>query len=185
VTAVDAGLLALRDAPFDLLAALERRLQVARVDLAAGAAQFWTGLGFRLGDRWLVAPREDVREVVVPPALTRVPGARPWLLGVANVRGALLPVCDLRRLLGEEHHTMARGSRVLVYNSDRVPAGFLVDEVSGYRQFAPPDQRPELVEEGGALKPFLLGAFVREGHPWLALSLHKVAASDAFSRAGW
>jgi twitching motility protein PilI len=182
---VTADLLALRDSPFELLAALESRLQTARVDLAAGAAQFWTGLGFRLGERWLVAPREDVREVIVPPTLTRVPGARPWLLGLANVRGSLLPVCDLHRLLGEEHHTMARGARVLVYNSDRVPAGFLVDEVSGYRQFTPGDQRAEMIDEAGVLKPFALGGFVREGHPWLAVSLHKIVAGDAFNRAGW
>ena len=179
------ALRALRDDPFALLTALEDRFQTARVDLAAGAAQFWTGLGFRLGDRWLVAPREDVREVIVPPPLTRVPGARPWLLGLANVRGSLLPVCDVHRLLGEEHHTMARGARVLVYNSDRVPAGFLVDEVAGYRQFAPADQRPEIVAEAGILAPFLLGAFVREGQPWLALSLHKLAAGEAFNRVGW
>jgi twitching motility protein PilI len=176
---------ALRDKPFDLLAALEQRLQTSRVDLAAGAAQFWTGLGFRLGDRWCVAPREDVREVIIPPPLTRVPGARPWLLGLANMRGGLLPVCDLHRLLGEDHKTLARGSRVLVFNSDRVPAGFLVDEVSGYRQFSPPDQRPELTEEAGPLKPYLLGAFAREGQPWLAVSLHKIAQGDAFNRAGW
>jgi len=182
---VTTDLLALRDDPYGLLVALERRLQTARVDLAAGAAQFWTGLGFRLDQRWLVAPREDVREVIVPPALTRVPGARPWLLGIANVRGGLLPVCDLRRLLGEEHQTLARGARVLVYNSERVPAGFLVDEVAGYRQFAPADQRPELVADSGPLKPYLLGAFVREAQPWLALSLHKIAAGDAFNRAGW
>ena len=178
-------LLSLRDDPFELLAELERRLQTSRVDLAAGAAQYWTGLGFRLGDRWIVAPREDVREVIVTPPLTRVPGARPWLLGVANVRGGLLPVCDLTRLLGEEHHAMARSSRVLVYNNDRVPAGFLVDEVVGYRQFAPADQRMEMVAGSGNLKPYLLGAFVREGEPWHALSLHKVVAGEAFNRAGW
>jgi twitching motility protein PilI len=91
----------LRDDPFALLTAIEKRLQTARVDLAAGSAQYWTGLGFRLGDRWLVAPREDVREVIALPPLTRVPGARPWLLGLANVRGSLLPVCDVHRLLGE------------------------------------------------------------------------------------
>ena len=109
---------ALRDDPFALLSAMEQRLQTARVDLAAGAAQFWTGLGFRLGERWLVAPREDVREVIALPSLTRVPGARPWMLGLANVRGSLLPVCDLQRLLGEEHHTLARNCRVLVYNNE-------------------------------------------------------------------
>ena len=176
---------ALRDEPFDLLAALDQRLQEAKLDLAAGDAQFWTGLGFRLGEHWLVTPREDVREVIVPPPLTRVPGARPWLLGVANVRGSLLPVCDLRRLLGEEHNTMARKSRIMVYNSDRVPAGFLVDEVAGYRQFSAAEQRRELVNDSGPLKPYLLGGFVREAQPWLALSLHKVAASDAFSHAGF
>lgn len=175
----------LRNDPFELLAALEQRFQAARVDLAAGSAQFWTGLGFRLGDRWLVAPREDVREVITLPPLTRVPGGRPWLLGLANVRGGLLPICDVHRLLGEEHHTMARSSRVLVYASDRVPAGFLVDEVVGYRQFAPADQRPEIVAEAGALQPLLLGAFVRDGQPWLALSLHKLAGGDAFNRAGF
>lgn len=175
----------LRHDPFELLAALEQRFQAARVDLAAGSAQFWTGLGFRLGERWLVTPRDEVREVITLPPLTRVPGARPWLLGVANVRGGLLPVCDVRRLLGEEHHTMARSSRVLVYASDRVPAGFLVDEVVGYRQFAPADQRPELIAGSGDLAPHLLGAFVREGQPWLALSLHKLALGDAFNRAGW
>ena len=57
-----ADLLSLREDPFELLAEMERRLQTSRVDLAAGATQFWTGLGFRLGERWVVAPREDVRE---------------------------------------------------------------------------------------------------------------------------
>ena len=182
---MSSALTALRDDPFALLLALEQRLQTARVDLAAGSAQFWTGLGFRLGDRWLVAPREEVREVIALPPLARVPGARPWLLGLANVRGGLLPVCDLHRLLGEEHNALARNSRVLVYNSDRVPAGFLVDEVSGYRQFSPADQRKELVADAGVLTPFLLGAFVRESQPWLALSLHKVVMGESFNRAGW
>jgi twitching motility protein PilI len=182
---VSSTLSALRDKPFDLLVAFERRLQEAKLDFAAGAAQFWLGLGFRLGDKWCATPREDVREVILPPPMTRVPGARPWLLGVANVRGSLLPVCDLRRLLGEEHNTLARNSRVLVYNSPRIPAGFLVDEVAGYRQFAPADQRRELVAENAALASYLLGAFVREGQPWLALSLHKIADSEAFRHAGW
>jgi len=182
---VSSDFLALRDDPFALLLALEQRLQTARVDLAAGSTQFWTGLGFRLGERWLVAPREEVREVIALPALTRVPGSRPWLLGLANVRGGLLPVCDVHRLIGEEHNALARNSRVLVYNSDRIPAGFLVDEVSGYRQFAPGDQRMEMTADAGPLAPYLLGAFVRETQTWLAMSLHKLAMGDAFNRAGW
>jgi twitching motility protein PilI len=170
--------------PYELLFALENRLRVARLDIAAGQTQAWTGLGFRLREHWLVAPREDVREVITLPRTTRVPGAKPWLLGVANVRGNLLPITDLAQLLGRPWVPEHRDQRVLVFNSDRVPAGFLIDEITGYRQFAPSDQRHELAAGAGELAPYLLGGFAREGRNWLALSLHKLARSVAFTAAG-
>lgn len=177
---------ALRAQPFDLLLALEHRLRSARLDVnpASGETTSWTGLGFRLDGLWFVAPREDVREVSVMPRLTRIPGAKPWLLGVANVRGSLLPVTDLAQLFGMPQPVATRNQRVLVLNTETVPAGFLVDEVSGYRQFGTADQRHELVEGTGPLQPFLLGAFQRDGRDWLALSLRKLARSETFSYAG-
>ena len=52
------------------------------------------------GELYLVA-REEAREVLgVPAPLTRVPGAKSWILGLANVRGQLLPIIDLRAYLG-------------------------------------------------------------------------------------
>ncbi|HWU67527.1 MAG TPA: chemotaxis protein CheW [Stenotrophobium sp.] len=174
----------LRDQPFDLLQRLESQLQVARLDVVAGQAQGWTGLGFRLGDTWLVAPRDDVREIIAPPKLTRIPNAKPWLLGVANVRGALLGVIDLNHFLGAETATASRAQRLLVYNSDRVPVGFLVDEIVGHRQFTANEQRAELPEGSEPFLPYLLGAFVRDGQPWLAFSLHKLAMADTFGHAG-
>jgi twitching motility protein PilI len=177
-------LMALAGQPFELLYALENRLRAARLDIAAGQTQSWTGLGFRLGEHWLVAPREDVREVITLPKVTRVPGGKPWLLGVANVRGNLLPVTDLGQMLGRPRQPEHRDQRVLVFNSERVPAGVLVDEVAGYRQFAPSDQRHELAQAGGELEPYLLGGFAREGRNWLVLSLYKLTGSQAFTVAG-
>ena len=66
-----------------------------------------------------------------------------------------------------------------------MPFGFLVDEVGGHRRFTPGEQRHALVEAHPGLKPFLFGAFVREGQPWLALSLHRAIESDAFKHVGW
>ena len=163
---------ALLDRPFDLLLALEARVRATKLDVAAGQTQSWTGLAFRLRDLWLLAPREDVREVIVPPRLTRVPGAKPWMLGVANVRGSLLPVTDLGSLLGWPPST------------ERLPAGLLVDEVAGYRSFAPADQHPDSVDDVPALKPYLLGAFLREGRRWRVLSLHRLTRDPAFAQAG-
>lgn len=170
--------------PFELLWELETRLRAARLDVASGQTQSWTGLAFRLRELWLVAPRDEIREVIAPPKLTGVPGARPWLLGVANVRGGLLPVTDLGQFLGEARLQEQREQRVLVYNSERIPAGLLVDEVSGYRQFAPSDQQHALAAGGGALAPYLIGGFAREGRDWLAFSLHKLVHSSAFTAAG-
>ena len=42
----------------------------------------------------------DVAEVTASRRVTRLPGAPPWLAGVANWRGRMLPVLDLRPLLG-------------------------------------------------------------------------------------
>ncbi len=181
---MSADLAQLRETPFDLLLELESRIRHARLDVVAGQAPAWVGLGFRLRDRWCVAPRDDVREVIITPRLSRVPGTKPWLQGIANVRGSLLPVTDLGELVGEPRITSDRANRVLVFNSDRVPAGFLVDEVVGYRQFVPADQRHELKGDAPNLAPYLLGAFAREGRPWYVISLRKLTAAPEFVNAG-
>lgn len=174
---------AMRDDPFGQLLMLEERLRAARLDMVAGEAQTWTGMGFRIGDRWLVAPREDVREVILPPPTTRVPNARGWVRGLANVRGGLLAIVDLPGLLGLAESAHQRMQRVLVLNSKRNPVGLLVDEVAGYRQFAPNEQRAEIASAAQPFTPYLLGAFVREGQPWLAFSLHRLAQSETFRSA--
>lgn len=188
---------ALADRPFDLLMALEARLLASgEARGAQSARQEWTGLAFDIGDGHYLAPRADVREVMEPPPVTRVPGAKPWLSGVANVRGDLLPVVDLGRLLGRGGGMRTEASRVIVLNDDNVAAGFLVDAVGGFRSFAPDDQRHELVaggagedgarQAGDAADPadFVLGAFVRDGTVWQVFSLRKLAADPAFRDAG-
>lgn len=51
---------------------------------------------FRLGTREYATPLADVREVVRLPELADLPGMRPPLAGVLDLRGAALPVLDLR-----------------------------------------------------------------------------------------
>lgn len=183
---------ALADRPFELLAALEARLigsGEARMTPAGGAE--WTGLAFQLGDEHYLAPRADVREVMESPAVTRVPGARPWLVGIANVRGELLPVVDLARLVTGQPVRRSESSRVIVLNDDAVAAGFLVDGVAGFRSFLPEDQRHELAatpardeDTDADIETFVLGAFVRDGSAWRVFSLRKLAAAPVFRDAG-
>ncbi|MBY8965602.1 purine-binding chemotaxis protein CheW [Algiphilus sp. NNCM1] len=175
------ALRALRDQPFALLAQLDQQMRAARFE--AGEEQFWTGLAFRLGDDAFVIPRSEAGEVLTLPAMTRVPGAADWLLGVANVRGDLLTVCDLRRLAGYPPTPPARDTRVIVFNQPQAAMGFVVDAVYGHRQFVPADQKHALADASEPpLRDWLLGAFVREGVSWRVLSLHRLAAAELLTQ---
>src|ERR1700758_2644588 len=101
--AEEVSLKSLRDRPFELLAELERRGRAvsAQGSQEGTAGREWVGVALRMaGDLDLVA-RGESREVLgVPAAMTRVPGAKGWIKGIANVRGQLLPIIDLRQFLG-------------------------------------------------------------------------------------
>ena len=171
--------------PFQLLVALEARVQTTRPDVVRRSNDVWLGLGFRIREHWCVAPREDVREIIPLPSLSRTPGGKPWLLGVANVRGGILAVADLAQFLGMPRKVPQSTTRVLIFNSAKMPVGLVVDEVAGYRQFTVGDQRHERAANAGALTPYLLGAFEREQEPWYAFSLHKLTQSPEFAHAGY
>jgi purine-binding chemotaxis protein CheW len=74
-----------------------------------------------------------VAEVGRAPAVTRVPGLPGWLAGVANWRGRILPILDLRPLLGAEATQLGSHGRLIVLsdNSGGVAVGLLVDAVDG------------------------------------------------------
>ena len=72
-------------------------------------------------------PVEDTREVVRLRTATRVPGAAAWIVGLLNVRGAVVAAGDLSRLAGGAE---ARGPVVLVEAGGR-RAGLRVDAVVG------------------------------------------------------
>ena len=134
----NATLKSLRDKPFELLRELERLARVALTGQGrdAGSEREWVGVAFRLSAENFLVAREETREVLgFPSVVTRVPGAKAWIRGIANVRGQLLPVVDLRAFLGSGATNTGRSTRVLVAHHREVPAGLLVDEVLGFRRF--------------------------------------------------
>jgi twitching motility protein PilI len=182
----EAPLKSLRDRPFELLAELERRGRAvsAQVSQEGAAGREWVGVALRMaGDLYLVA-REETREVLsLPPALTRVPGAKPWIKGLANVRGQLLPVIDLRQFLGSGTTPITRNTRVVVVNHREIPAGLLVDEVLGFRRFAEGEFTGDAPPTVARCERYLAGAFHRASEQWPVLSLRSVLESSAFSEA--
>jgi purine-binding chemotaxis protein CheW len=57
---------------------------------------------FNISDRLFGIEINHVKEVLKSPKITRLPNVKPQLLGVFNLRGTILPLMDLRYILGLE-----------------------------------------------------------------------------------
>jgi twitching motility protein PilI len=182
----DNSLRSLRDRPFELLKELEKRSRTVTPGSASGpdAAKEWVGVAFRMGGETFLVAREETREVLgYPAAVTRIPGAKGWVKGLANVRGQLLPLLDLRQFLGSGATASGRNTRIIVVNHRDVPAGLMVDEVLGFRRFAESDFNPDPPPTVIRCDPYLAGAFRRGGEVWPVLSLKSLVESQSFLQA--
>ena len=83
---------------------------------------------FRLGEQSFGFRLQDVSEIVRPPALAQMPLGPRSLLGLANLRGVVLPVVGLRRLLGLPDCAADEATRVIVIDRG-APVGFWVDRI--------------------------------------------------------
>ncbi len=182
----DLSLRSLRDRPFELLKELEKRSR----NVAAGstpeatAGREWVGVAFRMGGETFLIAREETREVLGYPAvITRIPGAKSWVKGLANVRGQLLPMLDLRQFLGSGAISPGRNTRVVAVNHREVPAGLIVDEVLGFRRFAESEFDAEAPPTVIRCEVYLAGAFRRGGEVWPVLSLKSLVESQSFLQA--
>lgn len=87
-------------------------------------------LTFRASGRLYALPAEDVREILLPPLLARAPLSPKPLLGLANLRGAVLPVASLRLLLNPMAEQTDMASQRVVVLEQTPPFGLLVDDVA-------------------------------------------------------
>ena len=176
----------LRDRPFELLKELEKRSRVNAVGAAAdaNAGREWVGVAFRMGGETFLVAREETREVLGYPAVvTRIPGAKPWVKGLANIRGQLLPMIDLRQFLGSGIAAAGRNTRIVVVNHREIPVGLMVDEVHGFRRFADKEFSADPPPTVIRCDNYLAGAFRRGGEVWPVLSLKALVESQGFLQA--
>lgn len=140
----------------------------------------WSGVIFRLGESRLTCSIERIQEILNPPATTPVPGAKPWILGLANVRGSLMTVVDLAWYLTGMRTPVTAHSRLLSTSMQKAPLGLLIDEVLGQRHFI----EGEASDSELAGSP-VLGGLVRRKHQvgkeeWHELELDKLFSSQEF-----
>jgi purine-binding chemotaxis protein CheW len=86
---------------------------------------------FTLGKDDFALDAGIVHELIRPLRLTRVPGAPAALAGLANLRGAALPVLDLRRVVRPDLEPATEPTRVVVAEAGE-PVGLMVDRIVAF-----------------------------------------------------
>lgn len=171
--------------PFDVLAGFERRSleHVAGLPEQLDAPGLWRGVGYRIGQRLLASGFDEVVEILPMPQLTPVPGAQPWMLGVANIRGNLLPVVDLRLFLEGERTVLHEGQRVLLVRQPGGNVAVTIDELFGQRSFLEEQISSHEALAEGRYSGFIDRAYKVGGHAWGVFSLDRLSRTPEFRQA--
>lgn len=170
--------------PFEILQALDVNFRANSSGLPVNKSvnDDWVGVGFQINKLQLLVRMDDVSEILPPPPTIRVPGVKFWVKGLANVRGSLMPVLDMKAFLYGQPTVIGKNSRILIVSKKGLTAGLLVEEVHGLRRFKPGEHRDEMDPDMGPIKPYLAGIFVDQVHRWNVFSVDKLVDTEQFLR---
>lgn len=156
------------DSAFQYLLDLARRSRSGAGALSSpreNSESLWSGIGFAVGEHHCVVPMGEVVEVLSEPPVTRLPGVKSWIKGVANVRGRLLPLMDLSAFLDSAAAGVHQHRRVMVLERGDIYIGLIVDDVFGMQHF-PADAYVETVDVPDSLQRFVSGGYQQASREW-------------------
>ena len=167
---------------FDKLLEYEKRSRGFSPDAQGPGtpADEWAGITFSLGDARLACNISRVSEILSCPQSTPVPGAKDWIIGLANVRGELLTVIDLAGFLTGQRSPITASSRLLATSLNKAPMGLLIDEVFGQRRFLHSDAEPAQLAEDSPLRGLVSRRHQIGSEMWHELDLDRLFNSADF-----
>jgi len=87
-------------------------------------------VGFVIGDEEYAVPILAIQEIIKPFSWTRVPQVPKYVLGVFNLRGAVIPLIDLRAKFGLSAKKHSDETRFIVMRHGDDVAGFVIDRLT-------------------------------------------------------
>ncbi|SDT46221.1 purine-binding chemotaxis protein CheW [Paenibacillaceae bacterium GAS479] len=118
---------------------------------------------FALGEEEYGIEVEKVKTVERMMPITRVPKTMPFVKGVVNLRGVVVPVIDLRGRFGLVEVEATDATRIIIVNSGELEVGFIVDQANDVTDINSDDIElpPEVV--GGIQAKYLRGVAKTDG----------------------
>jgi purine-binding chemotaxis protein CheW len=109
---------------------------------------------FLLGKEVYAFEITNLREVVLLTGVTYIPKSPPFVLGVINLRGRIVPVIDLKAFIGVSSPTLPVFNKAIILQSEAVVVGFPADEVTGAKEVPTSSLQYSLPALGGLTATF-------------------------------
>jgi purine-binding chemotaxis protein CheW len=137
-------------------------------------------LTFSAGARRYGVPLRNVIEIGMVLPVAPLPRVPEWLVGLANLRGHVIPVLDLGLLLDAGAPRMGGPGRLIVVRPADGEAfgGVIVDAVHRIRSFPPDSVRRPETDGGGVSQMYLAGLGEDDGEPVALLDMTRLLQSD-------
>ncbi len=148
--------------------------------VAAGENELLQLVSFVVGDEEFAVPILSVQEINRMMQITRVPQSPPFVEGVINLRGKIIPVINLRERFGMEKLDDSEDMRIIVVEvNDRV-IGFTVDRVNEVLRISADivDPAPQMVLSGGVDGDYVQGVGKLDDRLLILLSLERLFSDE-------
>ena len=124
--------------------------------------------GFRIGGMHFLIARDTTSEVLGQAVVYPLPNTPPWLMGLINLRGNLIPVFDPRPVLGlaeSAENTAAQKRGLLILDRGEKAAGLFIDGLP--QTTAATQTLSRLPPLPNILRSNVTKAYVRDDVVWL------------------
>ncbi|NRF96071.1 purine-binding chemotaxis protein CheW [Paenibacillus frigoriresistens] len=86
----------------------------------------------------------DIHEIIKMQDITEIPNSKPYVKGVINLRGKIVPIISLRNRFDLPEEAYTKSTRIVVVNQADEMVGIVVDRVNQVTSFSdiqPPPER--------------------------------------------
>jgi len=87
-------------------------------------------MGFKLADEEYAIDIMQIKEITIPLALTPIPRAPDYILGILSLRGTILPIFDAKKRIGLPPREKTNRTRIIIVNNGTEQVGILVDDIT-------------------------------------------------------
>src|SRR5512133_496846 len=135
---------------------------------------------FNLGDNLFAVDIMRIKEIILPQKLSSLPRASHILEGVINLRGAVIPVMDMRKRFGMPVVSEGKTGKLLIVSLARQILALAVDDVMEVITVPAKESKPPLDTAAGIGMEHLLGVCLSDNRVFMILDIDSLLSHTEY-----